>query len=147
MMKLVEATDPILLGVADKVKFPDLSLVCIATEMRETMVANRGCGLAAPQVGIPLRMFVYDDGIMSGVVINPTILPRGSMVDCREGCLTYPGKLYRTQRAHFIWCNWFDTDGVRKGLQKIEGFRAIIFQHEVDHLWGRVLPQHGQLEE
>lgn len=144
MLKLVKATDPKLTQTTRAVVSFDRSVVQIARQMMQVMTAHKGCGLAAPQIGLPLKMFVFSDALGSGVVINPVISPAGDdAVEMKEGCLSFPGELYRTQRSRSIWCSYVDEHGQPSGLQKIDGFRAIIFQHENDHLTGRLLPHHG----
>jgi peptide deformylase len=146
LLSLVESTDPILTREAQKVAFPDPAVAEIVAQMMTTMETQNGCGLAAPQVGIPLRMFVWRDGAESGVVVNPVIIPEGDEIGVMEGCLTFPNQRYRTRRHSSIMCTYYGADGVRVPLAKIDGFRAIIFQHEYDHLVGRLLPHHGQKE-
>jgi peptide deformylase len=81
------------------------------------------------------------------VVINPVIMPESDeIIDFKEGCLSFPYEMYQTKRHRSIWCSYFDVDGCRHLLTKIDGFRAIIWQHEADHLVGRLLPHHGVRE-
>lgn len=144
-MKLVEQDHPVLLGKADPVQFPHKDLSRIVCQMLHLMVANGGCGLAAPQVGIPLRIITYrHDGLM-GTMINPEITYRNpDMVEMQEGCLSFPGELYKTKRNQDIAVSFTDLDGRHHSDKKINGFLAVIIQHECDHLEGRVLPQHGE---
>jgi peptide deformylase len=109
------------------------------------MVNSGGCGLAAPQVGIPLQIITYkQDGLM-GAMINPEITYRNpEMIDFQEGCLSFPGEQYKTKRHKDIIISFSDLDGKRHNDKKVDGFLAIILQHECDHLDGIVLPQHGQ---
>jgi peptide deformylase len=143
LLTLVNPNDPVLTRQAEKVVFPDPSLERLAADMMVTMMTHRGCGLAAPQVGVPIRMFIWAEGGETGVVINPVLLEQGEKIDTQEGCLTFTGKRFKTRRASSIWCSYFDLEGRRSGIQTIDGFRAIIFQHEYDHLIGRLLPHHG----
>lgn len=144
MLKLLKATDPKLAREAQKVEFPDKSVVQVARQMHQVMLANKGCGLAAPQVGVPLKMFVFSDPLGEGVVVNPVIVPTtDGTAEFREGCLSFPGELYATRRARSIWCSYVNEHGEPSGLLRIDGFRAIIFQHETDHLMGKLLPHHG----
>jgi peptide deformylase len=113
----------------------------LAADMLETMYAAPGRGLAAPQVGVSLRLFVMDttwkDGIRSPVVvINPDLL---AMSDDRavgpEGCLSIPGVTAHVGRASEIRISWTDLDGARNTASWV-GFAAICAQHEYDHLDG-----------
>lgn len=149
MLNLISPNDPILTAKAEKVVFPSTTIGDIANEMMETMVAYDGCGLAAPQVGIPYRIFVWRHGGGHGVVINPVIIQNGNpkVAEVVEGCLSFPGEKYRARRPSSIICNYFDVSGSRTGLHVIDGFKAVIFQHEYDHLVGRLLPHHAIREE
>jgi peptide deformylase len=148
-LKLVKATDPVLLGQAPKVAKEDIpTLGMTIAQMVMTMLHERGCGLAAPQVGIPKSLFVYQYDGKVEAVINPVLVPFGDeTVEEIEGCLTFPGQRYRTRRAKSILATYYRQDGSRVILEKINDFKAVIFQHETDHLVGRLLPQHGQLEQ
>jgi peptide deformylase len=105
-------------------------------DMFETMYTAPGVGLAANQVGIALRFFVYDDGDGGkGFVGNPQLsdLKRQETID--EGCLSIPGPFYPTERALEVRVRGQDLDGRPIDVQA-EGLLARIFQHETDHLNG-----------
>lgn len=117
----------------------------LVDDMVDTMHAAPGVGLAAPQVGHSLAVFVWhyesDDGLSSGVVINPR-LRLGGPWDHRftgrpdeEGCLSIPGLRYPLARAHRAHLTGLDLDGGIVDVQA-EGWLARIFQHEYDHLQG-----------
>jgi len=142
LVNLVKSDDPVLTRTAEKIVFPDDSLRGLAADMLVTMITEHGCGLAAPQVGVSKQLFVWAEGGETGIVINPMIVEAGGSVEFVEGCLTYPGKHFRTRRTQMIWCHYHDVDGKRH-LDKLDGLRSIIFQHETDHLKGRLLPHHG----
>jgi peptide deformylase len=142
-MNLVVPDDQILLRKAEPIKFPDRSLSRVTQEMLVTMITNGGCGLAAPQVGLPIRIFTFRHGNAMGVVINPVILHRSpETVEFQEGCLTYPGRHWRTKRAKEIRIAYQSLDG-SKVERAVDGLLAIIFQHESDHLDGVLISQHG----
>src|SRR5689334_22581706 len=102
-MQLVSPTDPILLQKAEPVAFPSPSLARIYSGMLQTMIRNHGCGLAAPQVGIPLRLFTYQAHNEIGIIINPLIIERSSeLVESKEGCLTFPGEFWTTKRSNEV---------------------------------------------
>lgn len=141
-MKLVSPDHPVLLGKSEPVEFPSKTIGRTASEMLRFMVLNKGCGLAAPQVGIPLRIFTYKNGVM-GIVVNPKIIEYSSEeIDFVEGCLTYPGREFRTKRHKSLLVSYQDLAGnlVEKRLTDLS---AIIFEHECDHLDGRLVSQHG----
>jgi peptide deformylase len=107
-----------------------------ADAMVEVMLEAPGVGLAANQVGIAMRFFVYDDGQgNAGFVANPELsdLKKEETID--EGCLSIPGPFYPTARALRVRLRGQDLDGRPLDL-KAEDLLARIFQHETDHLNG-----------
>ncbi|MFI9628002.1 peptide deformylase [Streptomyces sp. NPDC052042] len=135
--------DPVLHGVCEPVTDFGPSLARLVEDMYATMYAARGVGLAANQIGVPLRVFVYDcpddeDVRHLGHVVNPRLVEAdGVTVRGPEGCLSLPGVEAGTQR--------FDravVEGVTIGGEPVRvtgtGFFARCLQHECDHLEGRV---------
>ena len=119
----------------------DASLRALAADMLETMYAAPGRGLAAPQVGRLVRMFVMDvtwkDGTPSPqVFVNPEIVAlSGAQVTGPEGCLSIPGPVTQVARAETVQLRWTDLEGdVHEAT--LTGFAAICAQHEYDHLDG-----------
>lgn len=127
--------DPILREVAQKVEKIDDEILEILDNMVETMYETKGVGLAAPQVGISKRIFVCDQG--DGVVrkvINPVITPlTENLIECEEGCLSVPGIYKKVQRPEKIRVEYMNEKG-EEVAEEVEGFLAIIMQHEFDHL-------------
>lgn len=111
----------------------------LITDMGHTMTAATGVGLAAPQVNESIRLFVMKKGFFSPltVVINPKIeyLEAEGQKMSSEGCLSIPGKQYRVERYKKIHLSYFDRKGEFHS-KEINGFEAIISQHEYDHLNG-----------
>lgn len=105
--------------------------------MMRLMVAKRGIGLAAPQVGIPFAFFVTALPECA-VVINPSILCRIGWSVEEEGCLSFPGQRRPVQRPQRVWAEWKDEDG-RLGDTVLRDMAARVFLHEADHLEGRCL--------
>ena len=138
--------EPVLHAPAAEVTEFDESLHTLVDDMFETMKEAPGVGLAAPQVGIGLRLFVYnwtdDDGVLwRGVAINPelwispTRTGEADEEDESEGCLSVPGERFPLIRADKAILRAADLDG--KPFEIIaEGWLARIFQHEYDHLDG-----------
>ncbi len=130
---------------AEVTKFDD-SLQQLVDDMFETMKMAPGVGLAAPQVGVPLRVFVYnwtdDEGVLwRGVAINPelwitpTTTGKADEDDDSEGCLSLPGERFPVIRADRAILRAVDLD--QKPYEIVaEGWLARIFQHEFDHLNG-----------
>lgn len=113
----------------------------LAADMLDTMYAAPGRGLAAPQVGVLLRLFVMDVTWKEGkrapqVMVNPQITWRApQQVRGEEGCLSLPGVTTRVERAKEIRLRWSDLDGALHE-ETLTGFAAICAQHEYDHLDG-----------
>lgn len=121
--------------IAQEVDKIDDEILEILDNMIETMHSAKGVGLAAPQVGISKRIFVCDQG--DGVVrkvINPVITPlTEKLMDYEEGCLSVPGIYKKVQRPEKIKIEYLNEKG-ESVTEEVEGFLAIIMQHEYDHL-------------
>jgi peptide deformylase len=129
--------DPVLREPCREVEAFDRALLRLRDDMLETMYAAPGVGLAAPQVGISLRFFVYDpgDGSGPGAVANPRLVVlQGEQVE-DEGCLSIPGLWFPTRRALRVRLEGVDVEGRPLALEG-EGLVARIFQHETDHVDG-----------
>jgi len=130
--------DPVLREPAKPVESFDRALRQLAKDMIETMYEAPGVGLAAPQVGISLQLFVFDDGEHGPrFVANPELLDAEGEVTQEEGCLSIPGPYHPTTRAQRVRCRGLDAHG--KPLDLVaDGLLARIFQHETDHLRGKL---------
>ena len=128
--------DPVLKTPAKPVERFDDALRRLSEAMLETMYDAPGVGLAGPQVGISLRLFVFDDGVTGPMfVANPELLtPEGEILE-EEGCLSIPGPFHPTQRSAKIVCRGQDVQGEPLEMTG-EGLLARILQHETDHLEG-----------
>jgi peptide deformylase len=145
VLPIVITGDPVLHTHASPVTEFDASLQTLIDDMMETMHEAPGVGLAATQVGVGLRLFVYDwtdDGVTtSGVAINPELWisppPAGEADEDTEseGCLSIPGERFPLRRAELAILRALDRDGKEFEIQA-EGWLARIFQHEFDHLNG-----------
>lgn len=136
IMPIRKLGDPVLREKARRVERFDRVLARIVDDMFETMVAAPGVGLAAPQVGISSRFFVYDDGDgHRGFVANPVLSGFEDEWTTDEGCLSIPGPFYPTARALRVVLTGQDLDGTQIEV-RAEGLLARIFQHETDHLDG-----------
>lgn len=107
-----------------------------------TMKKAGGVGLAAPQVNVSKRMFVMKPSFFkkAEAIINPTVeyLEDAGIKSSREGCLSIPGKSFEVERYKELHLTYLDRKGVQKS-EKAEGFRAIVIQHEYDHLNGTLI--------
>jgi len=107
----------------------------LVDDMVATMRGVNGLGLAANQVGMLQKIFVYDDGTGLGVMINPKIIRTSGEQTGVEGCLSVPGLQGEVTRANEIVIKGTDLSGKSVRI-KAEGMKARIFQHEFDHLNG-----------
>ncbi len=119
---------------------PDLEK--LVADMTETMYAAPGVGLAAPQVGVPLRLFVVDVSVgrdPNGLItlINPEFVERQGMQLEEEGCLSLPGFNATVARPDFAVIRGLDLKGNERTFEG-RGLLARAFQHEMDHLDGKV---------
>jgi peptide deformylase len=119
-------------------------------DMRDTMAHLNGAGLAAPQVGVPLRVVIFGvtanprypdiDPVPDTVLINPLLTPLSSEVEEGwEGCLSVPGMRGIVPRFTRLRYSGFDEKG-NPFQRDVEGFHARVVQHEVDHLDGVLYP-------
>ncbi len=132
--------DPILRQAAQPVAVIDQRLRQLAADMVETMESAEGVGLAAPQVGVSLRLVVVDmnpgeDGDPR-ILINPVITKRSGRKELKnEGCLSFPGLRTKIKRNPVVVCEAQNLDGDIVEY-RVEGLAAQAVQHEVDHLDG-----------
>jgi peptide deformylase len=135
--------NPVLSRPCDPVAVIDDEIRHLADDMLETMYAAPGRGLAAPQVGVPLRLFVMDTIWKEGaraprVLINPLVLRQSEdRVTGPEGCLSIPGVTAEVERAAEILMRWTTPEGETRD-EVLTGFDAVCAQHELDHLDGIV---------
>ena len=129
--------DPVLRTPAETVTTFDKELRRLVKDLTDTMLDAPGAGLAAPQIGVGLRVFTYHvphEG--SGHVVNPTLeFPDDEMQDGGEGCLSIRGMSFGRRRRMRATVHGCDQDGAPVTVAA-SGFLARCFQHEVDHLDG-----------
>ncbi|MFB3738578.1 MAG: peptide deformylase [Candidatus Velamenicoccus archaeovorus] len=134
--------DPVLRERSRELERFDRSLRRLIDDMFETMYAAPGVGLAAPQVGIASRFFVYDDGDgHKGFVANPVLSGHAGEETRDEGCLSIPGPFHPTTRALAVTLRAQDASGAPIEI-RAEGLLARIFQHETDHTHGTLYIDH-----
>jgi peptide deformylase len=138
--------DPVLRQRAREVENVDDRLVRLAQDMIETMYAAPGVGLAATQVGVERRMFVYDVGDGPQTIVNPTISESRGEWEFEEGCLSVPGLHWNIVRPKEVHLTGFDLEGNEISIDADE-YIARVFQHELDHLDGVLLLQRLQPKE
>ena len=146
VLPILRWPDPRLTTPCDKVVLDDATRR-LAADMFDTMYAAPGRGLAAPQVGALLRLFVMDttwkDGTRNPVaMVNPRILWRSEdHATGPEGCLSLPGPLTEISRPREIDITWTDLEGATHQA-RLTGFAAVCAQHEYDHLDGILTLDH-----
>lgn len=119
----------------------------LAQNMVETMYKRDGAGLAAPQVGSHLRMFVvnvrcHEGGAEAVTFINPRLTGSGEMESAQEGCLSFPGVPVMVKRHSRCTVEYTDLEGQQQTMEA-EGFLARALQHEYDHLENVLLIDHA----
>jgi peptide deformylase len=127
--------DPVLVTPASEVIDFDKELRVLVKDLTETMLDAPGAGLAAPQIGVPLRVFVWDVDEALGHLINPTLDLSEEMQEGDEGCLSFPELLYPTPRAFSAVAKGFNIHGEPVTIEGTE-LLARALQHETDHLDG-----------
>jgi peptide deformylase len=130
--------DPVLREATTLVEEFDGRLAALAQTMVETMRDAPGVGLAANQVGVQKRLFVYDHGDGPVVVVNPRIIETDGEWTYEEGCLSVPGLSWEITRPNAVHLVGVDLDGREIDIQT-EEYEGRILQHEVDHLDGILL--------
>ncbi len=141
LLKIVKYGDPVLRKKTEPVTEITDDIIQLAEDMLETMYAAPGVGLAGPQVGVSLQICVIDivpDGKRSPIVlINPKVLSGEDKIELEEGCLSFPKIYEKVKRWNKVRVEYTDLKGNLKEVEA-EGFLAKAFQHEIDHLNGKV---------
>ncbi|MCA1645154.1 MAG: peptide deformylase [Chloroflexi bacterium] len=130
--------NPVLRQKAKKVAQVDRPIQKLIDDMIETMKIAPGVGLAAPQIGVPLRLAVIDVDDKITVIINPEIVKPIGEVELDEGCLSVPGFWGRLHRAERVSVKALDRQGKELRIRDAEGLFAQALQHEIDHLDGHL---------
>jgi peptide deformylase len=146
-LEIIQFPEPVLRKSAAPVEKIDEVMLRLLDDMMETMRAAPGVGLAAPQVGLPLRVFVMDpardkEEPAPHFIINPEILEQGDeMRVYEEGCLSLPGIYAEVERPARILMRYVDRGGDQRE-HWFEGHAATVAQHELDHLNGVMFIDH-----
>jgi peptide deformylase len=128
--------DPVLRKVAEPVAAVTPEVKKIIEDMVDSMWHQVGIGLAAPQVGISLRIVVMDDSKGGArVLINPVITDQRGTVREEEGCLSLPGIFGEVERSKWVRVSSLDGEGLPISFEA-QGLQAKVIQHEIDHLDG-----------
>ena len=127
--------DPVLRTPADPVTDFDAELRKLVADLTDTMQEAQGVGLAAPQIGVGLRVFTYYVDDQLGHLINPDLDLSEDIETDDEGCLSFPGLAYPTKRSYGVVAKGFSMHGEPVTLEG-SGMLARCVQHETDHLDG-----------
>jgi len=143
VLKILRYGDPGLRRKAEHIAAITGEIRQIIRDMVDTMYDEVGIGLAAPQVGVSLRLIVVgdDDGRDAQAIINPVITERRGEVTAEEGCLSLPGIFAPVARAEWIRVEAQDVHGQALTIEA-RGLRARVLQHEMDHLDGVLFIDH-----
>lgn len=140
-LDLVYYPNPILRQEAEKVEVFDDDLKVLIADMKLTMVEEGGAGLAAPQVGVSKRLFIFDsDNDVVCTLINPVIIEAADEqyeMAGGEGCLSLPKGFGKVERARMVRVAYQDEKGDPHELTATEQY-AVCIQHEMDHLDGKL---------
>jgi len=141
ILEIVKYGDPVLRKKTEPITKITDDVIQLAEDMLETMYAAPGVGLAGPQVGISLQICVIDivpEGKREPIVlINPKVLSGEDKVELEEGCLSFPKIYEKVKRWNKVQVEYTDLKGNLNKVE-VEGFLAKAFQHEIDHLNGKV---------
>jgi len=142
ILTILPASDPRVHKKSRRVTGIDKSIFKLLDDMVETMRAAGGVGLAAPQVGVLLRVVVIetpDEGVIE--LINPEVIKASGERDVEEGCLCLPGYLGQIKRSEVVKVKGLDREG-RQVRIKADDLLAEALEHEIDHLNGILFVDH-----
>lgn len=134
---IVKDPDPILREISKPVTEITPRIHKLLDDMADTMYDADGVGLAAPQIAILKRIIVIDVGEGLLEIINPEIIEMDGEQIGPEGCLSIPGVLGKVKRSDYVKVKFLDRDG-KEVIMEATGLLARAFQHEIDHLDGRL---------
>ena len=143
---MVYEPDPVLRTPAKPVTDFGEAFQTLVDDMFDTMYANQGCGLAAPQIGVSLTVSVIDlshDQSEQFVIVNPEIVEQKGSHEMAAGCLSVPGAFGTVSRAAWVRVKALDRHGKPFEVTG-EGLKAECLQHEIDHLNGKLFIDHLQ---
>ncbi|OGF25894.1 peptide deformylase [Candidatus Falkowbacteria bacterium RIFOXYB2_FULL_34_18] len=139
LLKIITNPNSILRKKSKEVKISDIKTKKFQTfchDLIETMKKKDGVGLAAPQIGKNIRVFVIHNDNLDMIILNPEIIKKSWSKEWgEEGCLSVPNTFGKVRRHKKIKCRFIDKNGKKQTLD-MSGMPARIFQHELDHLDG-----------
>ena len=139
MLKIVRYPDSILKKKSEEVRYDDKSLRSLIPQMTESMKKNQGIGLAAPQIGLSKKIIIVTEGEESHAFLNPRIIKQSKEKERdEEGCLSLPGLFVKVLRPKQVEVAAQTIEGEEVRV-KARGLGARIFQHEIDHIEGKLI--------
>ena len=139
MLKIVKYPDPILKKKSEEIRHDDKSLRSLIPQMIEAMKKNQGVGLAAPQIGISKKIIIVTEGKEGHAFLNPRIIKQSKeKARVEEGCLSLPGLFARVLRSKQVEVTAETLNGQKIKI-KARDLTARIFQHEIDHIEGKLI--------
>lgn len=137
IIPLVFHPNPLLRQKATEIAFERIpGYASLASDMAETMIADKGIGLAAPQIGESIRLIIVNTKSGPQIMFNPRITKKSLRQEWgEEGCLSIPGVFGNVKRYKSVDCTFFDSNG-HEQTAEAEGLLARVIQHEIDHLDG-----------
>ena len=140
-LHVVKYPDPILRKPTEPVTVFDDALRTLADEMTVVMKDDDGVGIAAPQVGLSKKIAVVCVDEKRYVLVNPVVVESEGEQTGEEGCLSFPGIFGTVKRANYVAVECQNENGEHKRYE-VTGFAARAFQHEIEHLNGKLLIDH-----
>ena len=140
ILPIIKYPHPVLRRRAATIAIVDDAVRTLAGNMRDTMLAASGLGLAAPQVGVSIRLIITEIGEPLALV-NPRIIASEGAARREEGCLSIPGFVAEVERAGRVTVEALDVHGKTCCIDA-DGLLAICLQHEIDHLNGVLFIDH-----
>ena len=135
--QVITVPNEVLRAKAHPVSKINAAVLRVLDNMRDTLYAFEGIGLAAPQIGVSKRMIVIDIGDNLIELINPEIVHREGKQVNTEGCLSVPGIAGSVTRSRYLTVKGLNRDGKEVTIEvRDSGLLATVFQHEIDHLDG-----------
>lgn len=127
-------------SLSSEVTDPSIEVEPYVEEAYRVMSRESGIGIAAPQIAVFYRWYVTPT---MGIVINPTITNKENSVSIIEGCVSIPGKWFETTRYKNITLEYYDIE-MNHNVKEYEDYESFVVQHEVDHLDGILISDHGE---
>lgn len=151
-LPILKEGDPILREICTPVEKVTPELMDLAFDMIRTMTHSDGIGLAAPQIGRPIQLLVFDtfytdkyEGT-SGILFNPELMHGEGSICLKEQCLSIPGKKVEVERYAKVKIKYLNVQN-QIVIREFKGITAVVVQHEMDHLAGIILSDHEEGKE